>query len=249
MYKFRNVVAACSFFKTNSSLLVGSSGGGSSSQTNATTAVTNNIERIIVPSSCSSCNNLNTTTIQQQSSSPTTTCYSSNARHRKLHSAQWGVGLAGLPQLFDGPATTITTSEYAISASALPLSARICTRTASCPSGLTQQLNVLSKLKLHSENISLIGVPIYDAKRQLVEKVVEGVAEIARGASAIVLWSALERLLADGLLEGVRPWNVIVDITVPGPATNKIFKLVKRLEVSDKPENSRIHHFFKEVLK
>lgn len=70
--------------------------------------------------------------------------------------------------------------------------------------------------KLNSAELRVIGLPIYNSKRTLVERVVEGVAEIARGASAIVLWSALEELLADGLNEGQSPWSVIVAITGPG---------------------------------
>ncbi|KAI1726891.1 RUN domain containing protein [Ditylenchus destructor] len=107
----------------------------------------------------------------------------------------------------------------------------------------------VNRLKLHAQELSIVGLPIYAIKRQLVERVVEGVAEIARGASSIVLLSALERLLADGLMDGFRPWMVIVEITGPGPATNCIFQLVKTLEVSEKPENSRVDCFFRELLK
>lgn len=34
-----------------------------------------------------------------------------------------------------------------------------------------------------------------------------------------------------------------------GPATNAVFQVVKDLEASEKPTNSRVHYFFKELLK
>lgn len=62
----------------------------------------------------------------------------------------------------------------------------------------------------------MVGFPFYERKRTLVEKVVEGVAEIARGASSIVLLSALERLLQDGLLDNFETWDVIKRVTTQG---------------------------------
>jgi hypothetical protein len=102
---------------------------------------------------------------------------------------------------------------------------------------------------LHSEELEIIGLPVYDQKRNLVERVVEGVAELFRGASSVVLWSALERLLSDGLNEGGRVWAVVVEVTSPGPITNSIFQLVKSLEGSEKPEGARLCYFFKELLR
>jgi len=102
---------------------------------------------------------------------------------------------------------------------------------------------------LHSEELEIIGLPIYDQKRNLVERVVEGVAELFRGASSVVLWSALERLLADGLNEGGSVWAVVVEVTSPGPITNSIFQLVKSLEGGERPESARLCYFFKELLR
>ncbi|KAI6203321.1 RUN domain-containing protein [Aphelenchoides besseyi] len=105
------------------------------------------------------------------------------------------------------------------------------------------------RARLHAEELSVIGHPIYDAKRRIVESVVEGVAEIARGGSAVGLCNSLERLLADGMLEGKRVWSFIVEVTRPGRATFAVHELVERLQVDEKPENSRVQSFFAELLR
>uniref|UniRef100_A0A915CB03 RUN domain-containing protein n=1 Tax=Parascaris univalens TaxID=6257 RepID=A0A915CB03_PARUN len=105
-----------------------------------------------------------------------------------------------------------------------------------------------NRLKLHAQELSIVGLPIYDAKRMLVERVVEGVAEIARGSSASSLCTAMETLIADGLKDQ-HPWQMIVTVTKPGPATNNVFSLVKELDASEKSLNSRVSTFFTELLR
>lgn len=189
---------ACSFFKINASLLIGSS-----SNNNATT--NNNIERNAQQQQT----NCVPTASTNSEAATCRTCF--NVRRRRLHPPTWAATTSNfLCDCNDNFGCSATTSDII-----LPTQRS----DGICP-GLSQQLGLLSKLKLHSEEFCLIGMPVYDAKRTLVEKVVEGVAEIARGASAIVLWSALERLLADGLIEGFSAWNVIEEITMPG---KKIF--------------------------
>lgn len=104
------------------------------------------------------------------------------------------------------------------------------------------------QLQQHEQELSIIGLPIYDAKRMLVEKVVEGVAEIARGSGASSLCAAMETLVADGLKKG-HPWNMIVTVTAPGPATSNVYSLVKELDNSEKSLNSRVSIFFNELLR
>uniref|UniRef100_A0A915DN54 RUN domain-containing protein n=1 Tax=Ditylenchus dipsaci TaxID=166011 RepID=A0A915DN54_9BILA len=232
----RHVVDACSFFKTNTSLLTGSEAAASSPAT------------ILSENFC-----------REQLRAPV-------LEVGRMHVAL--VLVSGVAIAYNHPTglNHQQTSALQLCRCYGDTTAECCCTTSaalSCPSAnevlslrrdssafpLAGRRLVVSKLKLHAHELSIVGLPIYESKRNLVERVVEGVAEIARGASSIVLWSALERLLADGLVEGNRPWNVIVQITRPGPATNNIFQLVKTLEASEKPENFRIDHFFREVLK
>ncbi|EJD76375.1 RUN domain-containing protein [Loa loa] len=106
----------------------------------------------------------------------------------------------------------------------------------------------LGQLRLRAQELSIVGLPIYNAKRKLVEKVVEGVAEVARGGSSTNLCSTLEMLLADGL-KIKHPWDMIVTVTAPGPATNNVYSLVNKLDKSEKPLNSRVETFFNELIK
>lgn len=111
------------------------------------------------------------------------------------------------------------------------------------------KLCISSKLKLHAQELSIIGLPIYNSKRSLVERVVEGVAEIVRGAPTNVLITALESLLSDGLNNGLTCWDMIDSVTAPGPATSNVYQLVKDLGNSEKPKNSRTQYLFKELLR
>uniref|UniRef100_A0A0R3S160 RUN domain-containing protein n=1 Tax=Elaeophora elaphi TaxID=1147741 RepID=A0A0R3S160_9BILA len=110
------------------------------------------------------------------------------------------------------------------------------------------QFSSLSQLRLRAQELSIVGLPIYNAKRKLVEKVVEGVAEVARGGSLTNLCSTLEVLLADGL-KIKHPWDMIVTVTAPGPATNSVYSLVNELDKSEKSLNSRVEAFFNELIK
>lgn len=78
---------------------------------------------------------------------------------------------------------------------------------------------------------------------------VEAVAGLLRGGSRHTLYSALERLLSDGLRDGCTLWKTIVMITKPGKATSAIYETVQQLEASEKPTNSRVQTFFKELLR
>uniref|UniRef100_A0A1I8EM16 RUN domain-containing protein n=1 Tax=Wuchereria bancrofti TaxID=6293 RepID=A0A1I8EM16_WUCBA len=115
-------------------------------------------------------------------------------------------------------------------------------------SSAQDQLTSFGQLRLRAQELSIVGLPIYNAKRKLVEKVVEGVAEVARGGSPTNLCSTLEMLLADGL-KIKHPWDMIVTVTAPGPATNSVYSLVHKLDKSEKSLNSRVEAFFNELIK
>lgn len=110
------------------------------------------------------------------------------------------------------------------------------------------QLTSLGLLRLRAQELSIVGLPIYNTKRKLVEKVVEGVAEVVRGGSSKSLCSTLETLLADGL-KIRHPWDMIVVVTAPGPATNSMYSLMNELDKSQKSLNSRVEAFFNELIK
>lgn len=116
-----------------------------------------------------------------------------------------------------------------------------------------QQSNTLSTTRrtaqrLHAKELALVGLPVYDQKRGLIECVVEGVAEIIRGGSSVVLVTALEKLLSDDLKRGVLPWEVIRRLTGQGPVTASVFQLIEELEAGEKPANSRVKHFFQGLI-
>lgn len=111
-----------------------------------------------------------------------------------------------------------------------------------------ERCSASNRLKLHAQELSIVGLPIYDAKRMLIERVVEGVAEIARGSGASSLCAAMETLVADGL-KNRHPWHMIVAVTAPGPATGNVYALVKELDSSEKSLNSRVSIFFNELLR
>ncbi|VDK46817.1 unnamed protein product [Anisakis simplex] len=131
---------------------------------------------------------------------------------------------------------------------AQPASARHILERTSTQCSSRERNSTTNRLKLHAQELSIVGLPIYDTKRMLVEKVVEGVAEIARGNSASNLCTAMETLISDGLKEQ-HPWQMIVTVTKPGPATNNVFSLVQELDVSEKSLNSRVSTFFDELLR
>jgi hypothetical protein len=81
----------------------------------------------------------------------------------------------------------------------------------------------------------------------LVERVVEGVAELVRGGSPTLLYNTLERLLSDGLRDDWTLWKAIVVLTKPGKATSAIYDTVQKLQASEKT-HSRVQTFFKELL-
>jgi hypothetical protein len=217
------VAEACSFFKTNSGLLTGSS---------------NNIDRKI------SQNRPQTTPAQPHphrrvlsggpNEAPCRTCFSVRKR---IHPPNWAQPANSRHVLCDCCSSVCVRDTT--SSEILPQQLSSSTRS---------RISLSSKLKLHAQELSIIGLPIYANKRNLVERIVEGVAEIARGAPSSILFGALEELLADGLKQGQTPWNVIVEATGPGTATNNVYSLVKEIEASEKPANSRAEQFFKGLL-
>uniref|UniRef100_A0A1I8B485 Enhancer of polycomb-like protein n=1 Tax=Meloidogyne hapla TaxID=6305 RepID=A0A1I8B485_MELHA len=75
--------------------------------------------------------------------------------------------------------------------------------------------------RLHQRELALIGLPIYEQKRGIVERVVAGIGEQVRGApTSVVLLAALESLLVDGLHSSVQPWDVIRRLTGKGANTS-----------------------------
>jgi hypothetical protein len=113
------------------------------------------------------------------------------------------------------------------------------------------RLCLSSKIKLHAKELQIVGLPIYKNKQRLVENVVEGVAEVVRGAISEKLCVAFEQLISDGLNEGISSWDMIKTVTSPGPATSGqgIIHVVKELEACEKPKNSRSQQFVKELLR
>lgn len=101
---------------------------------------------------------------------------------------------------------------------------------------------------LRAQELSIVGLPVYDAKRMLVERVVEGVAEVIRGNDASSLCVALETLISDGLRDQ-HPWQMIVAVTAPGPATKAVYSIVSELNSSQKPLDSRVAIFFDELVR
>ncbi|KAF7639231.1 hypothetical protein Mgra_00001192 [Meloidogyne graminicola] len=125
--------------------------------------------------------------------------------------------------------------------------------SSSYPFGSTLTSNGNFTLKrLHQRELALVGLPIYEQKRQIIERVVAGVGEQIRGASTsvktLVLLTALESLLVDGLLSTVQPWEVIRQLTGKGPVTVSIFLLCEELEFSEKPKNSLVSHFLQGLI-
>lgn len=105
------------------------------------------------------------------------------------------------------------------------------------------------KPALRARELSVVGLPIYGAKRILVENVVEGVATVARGDGAGQLISHLVTLISDGMKDDVTPWKMICTVTAPGPATKDVYSIVKELDLSEKSPNSRVEIFFEELLR
>ncbi|CEF64467.1 RUN domain-containing protein [Strongyloides ratti] len=99
------------------------------------------------------------------------------------------------------------------------------------------------KMKLHAHEISIIGLPIYDIKRKLVENVVEGVAEIVRNNSKELLCKAIIDLLNDGIENGNDVWRIITKLTASGRATNKIYDVMIELNNSPRSIESKVKDF------
>ncbi|KAJ1350142.1 hypothetical protein KIN20_005863 [Parelaphostrongylus tenuis] len=102
---------------------------------------------------------------------------------------------------------------------------------------------------IRARELSVAGLPIYAAKRSLVEAVVDAVAAIARGEEPKLLFVALASLISDGLKHEVSSWNMIRTITAPGPATKDVYSIVNKLDSNEKSENSRVEKFFEELFK
>ncbi|EFO98736.1 CRE-UNC-14 protein [Caenorhabditis remanei] len=103
--------------------------------------------------------------------------------------------------------------------------------------------------QLRAKELSIVGLPIYAAKRTLVENVVEGVATISRGDGSDLLVIAMRCLIEDGLLGGVSAWTMIRTVTSKGPATKDVHSIVKQLEECSKTDNVKVEIFFEELIR
>ncbi|CAI2311058.1 unnamed protein product [Caenorhabditis sp. 36 PRJEB53466] len=103
--------------------------------------------------------------------------------------------------------------------------------------------------QLRAQELSIVGLPIYAAKRTLVEKVVEGVAAISRGEGSDMLIIAMRCLIEDGLEEGVSPWTMIRTVTSKGPATKDVHSIVKQLDECSKSDYVKVEIFFEELIR
>ncbi|EGT45071.1 hypothetical protein CAEBREN_12851 [Caenorhabditis brenneri] len=103
--------------------------------------------------------------------------------------------------------------------------------------------------QLRAKELSIVGLPIYAAKRTLVENVVEGVATISRGDGSDLLVIAMRCLIEDGLLEGISAWTMIQTVTSKGPATKDVHSIVKQLEECSKSDSVKVEIFFEELIR
>lgn len=103
--------------------------------------------------------------------------------------------------------------------------------------------------QLRAKELSIVGLPIYAAKRTLVENVVEGVATISRGDGSDLLVIAMRCLIEDGLLAGVSAWTMIRTVTSKGPATKSVHSIVKQLDECSKTDNVKVEIFFEELIR
>lgn len=206
---FRHVVEACSFFKTNSSLLTGSSTGSAGGAVSSS----NNIEKKNLPRNFNNVCVAKSKASNQKSDCDNFLCVNNKKHYKSYFSSRYRhkkslcncvTCCCCLGNFIVNTTSEITQREHENFTGKL------------LNSTLSASALVARMPKINSAELCVIGLPIYNLKRALVERVVEGVAEIARGASGIVLWNALEELLADGLNANQNPWNVIVAITGPG---------------------------------
>ncbi|KAK0424213.1 hypothetical protein QR680_008549 [Steinernema hermaphroditum] len=219
----KNVVDACSFFKSNSRLLTGSSASATTTDTSPSNVSPNNIEAKKRPSSAT-----------RRTSTTAEACRTCFSVRRRLQPPTWAQPANLRRQLCD-----CTTSEVL---------ERSWTSGAHTTTSMRER-DAVARLKLHATELSIVGLPIYAAKRVMVERVVEGVAEIARGRTSTALCEAMEAIVADGLFQELHPWNMITAITASGPATANIHAIMKELDASEKPLNSRVQTFFKRLLR
>ncbi|CAB3407379.1 unnamed protein product [Caenorhabditis bovis] len=103
--------------------------------------------------------------------------------------------------------------------------------------------------QLRARELSIVGLPIYSAKRRLVENVVEGVAAISRGESYDLLVIAMQALIEDGLIDGVTTWQMIKTVTARGPATKDVHSIVRQLDECAKSDHVKVEIFFEELIR
>uniref|UniRef100_A0A0N5A7C4 RUN domain-containing protein n=1 Tax=Parastrongyloides trichosuri TaxID=131310 RepID=A0A0N5A7C4_PARTI len=196
----KNVVDACSFFKSNTSLLTGSP---SSSNSSGLNSQQNNIEAKRPQRISNNDLNIFGNIIQ-------------NTKTKLLHPHQWSRCVINNCNNITCDCKDLnTTSEYVLN-----------------DDGVKKEKKLISsthKMKLHAQEISIIGLPIYNIKRKLVENVVEGVADIVRNNPPELLCKAIEDLLNDGLDNG--------------RATNKIYDVMIELDNSSRSMESKVKAF------
>ncbi|TKR93303.1 hypothetical protein L596_007786 [Steinernema carpocapsae] len=221
----KNVVDACSFFKSNSRLLTGSSTSATTNEASPSSGISspsNNIEAKRRPSSAT-----------RRPSTTTEACRTCFSVRKRLQPPTWAQPANLRRQLCD-----CTTSEVI---------ERSWTSGTHATTSVRER-DAVARLKLHATELSIVGLPIYAAKRVMVERVVEGVADIARGGNSARLCEAMEAIVTDGLFQELHPWNMITAVTASGPATANIYAIVKELDAGEKPLNSRVQTFFKRLL-
>ncbi|CAJ0962810.1 unnamed protein product, partial [Mesorhabditis belari] len=106
-----------------------------------------------------------------------------------------------------------------------------------------------SRPSLAARELSVVGLPIYAAKRTLVEAVVEGVAAVLRGDGASTLVAGMICLVQDGLRDRSNAWKMITTLTAPGPATKDVYSIVKDLNASNEANDRKVEIFFEELLR
>ncbi|CAI5440002.1 unnamed protein product [Caenorhabditis angaria] len=201
----KNVVEACSFFKSNTQLLMGPA----ATATAKKSPTKNNslcIDRRISASANEACR----------------TCY---RVRRKIHPPIWAQTANSKQVLCD-----CTANQDHLQFSFAPTTST-------------------TRHQLRARELSIVGLPVYSHKRQLIESVVEGVAAISRGEGCEDLVIAMRCLIEDGLLPTTTAWQMIKTVTSKGPATKDVHSIVRQLDECQKSDLAKVEIFFEELIR
>uniref|UniRef100_A0A8R1HXZ4 RUN domain-containing protein n=1 Tax=Caenorhabditis japonica TaxID=281687 RepID=A0A8R1HXZ4_CAEJA len=220
----KHVAEACSFFKSNTQLLTS---GPATLSTSKCAPPTNSGAGGggVRPVPVSNCIDRRLTGISASANEACRTCYRVRRSTSRIHPPIWAQTAQTRTVLCDC-ATTPTDTNFSFA-----------------PTTST------TRHQLRAKELSIVGLPIYAAKRTLVENVVEGVAAISRGEEMDMLVTAMRCLIEDGLREGVSTWCMIRTVTSKGPATKEVHSIVKQLEECTKPDNTKVEIFFEELIR